>query len=326
MTLQELLDHALIQQWFPLSYKGPLQTYVKKYAKALGHEAKICPTTAYHLPDDLIRDTLYTAVDDPHIQPRSVQAGINMILKLLHKAVSEGCLPALDALPTRHRLTTRIVHPLRYLYRTHPERRPKDIPEPKYTRYGLTDWPLELAHETSAYLQWCTPELQRGRSKKIRKGESAQTYAIQAIGYVAGYAVAVEGLDKETLTLRALCEPKRLEDFAWWWLQTRRGVSTRSLPKMLGVLKTIARHWYKDEALAVEIVGIFRRLDDEAPVQTVRYKEGRLLPLEELDRIARGYHPLAQGNMLALKNHKYVKRLMYHLGDPERYPLPPSRE
>jgi hypothetical protein len=279
---------------------------VKKYAQALGHEAKSCPPTVYHVPDEVIRETLFSVAADGDTQPRSVQAGINMILKLLHKAVDEGCLPALDALPTRHRLTTRIVHPLQYLHRSHPERVPMDIPERRYTRYGLTNWPLELAHETAAYLQWCAPELQRGRSKKIRKGEAAQTYAIQAIGYVAGYAVAVEGLDKETLTLRALCEPKRLEDFAWWWLQNRRGVSTRSLPKMLGALKTIARHWYKDEALAVEIVGIFRRLDEEAPVQTVRYKEGRLLPLTELDRIARGYHPLAEGNMLALKDHKYA--------------------
>ena len=121
MTLQELLDHALIQQWFPLSYKGPLQTYVKQYAKALGHEAKICPTTAYHLPDDLIRDTLYTAVDGPHVQPRSVQAGINMILKLVHKAVTEGCLRRL--MPSPHVTGyDPIVHPLAYLYRTHPER------------------------------------------------------------------------------------------------------------------------------------------------------------------------------------------------------------
>jgi hypothetical protein len=216
MTLQELLDQALIQQWFQPSYTRPLQTYIKKYAQALGHEAKTCPSQVYHMPDDMIRDTLFAMVADGETQPRSVQAGINMILKLLQKAVAEGCLPALDTLPTRHRQTTRIVHPLQYLYRTHPERRPKDIPEPKYTHYGLMDWPLELAHETAAYLQWCTPELQRGRSKKIRKGKAAQTYVIQAIGYVAGYAVAVERLAKETLTLRALCEPRRLEDFAWW--------------------------------------------------------------------------------------------------------------
>jgi hypothetical protein len=199
-----------------------------------------------------------------------------------------------------------------------------DVPQRRYTRYGLTNWLLELAHETAAYRQWCTPELQRGRSKKIRKVESSQTYTMQAIGYVAGYAVAVEGLDKDMLTLRALCEPTRLEEFAWWWLRDRRGVSTRSLTKMLGVLKTIARHWYKDEALAIEIVGIFRRLDEEAPAQTVRDKEGRLLPLAELDRIARGYHPLAEGNMLALKDHKYAKRLIYHLSGPQRHPLPPS--
>ena len=170
----------------------------------------------------------------------------------------------------------------------------RDLPAAIHAIMASTDWPVALAQETADYLQWCTPELQRGRSKKIRKGKAAQTYAMLAIGYVAGYAVDVEGVDKETLTLRALCEPKRLEEFAWWWLK-RRGVSTRSLPKMLGVLKTIARHWYNDgrRSLSRGNRGIFRRLDDEAPVQTVTPQRGAsAAALEELDRIARGYHPL----------------------------------
>ena len=54
MTLQELLEHALAYQWFTPSYTSPLQTYVKQYAKALGCEAKTCPSMLYHLPDERV--------------------------------------------------------------------------------------------------------------------------------------------------------------------------------------------------------------------------------------------------------------------------------
>jgi hypothetical protein len=323
MTLQDLLQRALREHWLPPSYEGPLRTYVKRYARALGHEAEACPPAVYHLPPERLRDLVHTSAGEG-ANPRSIQACVNTLVKMLQRAEADGHLPPLQRQPRRQSLH-RIYHPLRYLQRYHPERVPTDIPERGYTRYGLTDWPLELAQETAAYLQWCTPQVQRGRSKRIRKVESSQTYTIQAIGYVAGYAVTIEGVAKDTLTLRLLCEPKRLEEFAWWWLQERRGVSTRSLTKILGVLKTITRHWYKDEPLAQQIVSIFRRLDEEAPAQTVREKEGRLLPLEELDRIARCYHPLAEGHLQALKDNKYAKRLLYHLADPTRHPLAPSQ-
>jgi hypothetical protein len=308
MTLQDLLDRALEQQWFAPSYRGPLQSYVKRYASALGMEAKHCLPEWYHQPADRIGEIIYQAAD-PDLQPRSLQACVNTLVKLLAAAVEAGCLPPLNQLPQRKSLH-RIYRAGIYLGQYHPDAIKEFGPPRKHTRYGLTDWPIELAHETAAYLLWCTPEMQRGRSKKIRKVESSQTYTIQAIGYIAGYAVTHQGIEKDHLTLRALCEPSLLEAFAWWWLQERRGVSTTSITKILGVLKTIARHWYKDEPLAQEIVQIFRRLDEEAPPQGIRDKEGRTLSLEELDRIARAYHPLTEEKLKEDVYARYVLRLI----------------
>ena len=93
MTLQELLEHALGQQWFTPSYTNPLRTYVKKYARALGLRGQELSATIYHLPDERVSEIIHTAADE-HLQPRSVQARVNGILKLLHRAVKEGCLDA----------------------------------------------------------------------------------------------------------------------------------------------------------------------------------------------------------------------------------------
>ena len=61
-----------------------------------------------------------------------------------------------------------------------------------------------------------------------------------------------------------LCDPERLEAFAWWWIKERRsGLRTSTVTDMMAHMKTIARHWYKDEPLAQAIVQIFRRLDEE---------------------------------------------------------------
>src|SRR5919201_2302896 len=128
MMLQELLATSLHQQWFTSSYAKPLKTYVRKYAEALGHEANGCPPQVYHQPDEMVRDTLYKAAD-PDLQPRSVQACVNAVLKLLHRGVAEGCLPPLVPPPPRRKSLHRIYHPGTYLRRYHPQAATTQIPE-----------------------------------------------------------------------------------------------------------------------------------------------------------------------------------------------------
>jgi hypothetical protein len=319
MTLQELLDHALARQWFAASYgtptkSGPLQTYVKKYAAALGHETRRCPPKVYHLPDERVRDTLFDAADDD-VPPRSVQACVNAILKLLHRAVAEGGLPSLQA-PLIRRGSLHRQRTLR------PYIKGDDRAARCYAvRYGLTQWPFDLAYEMAMYLQWCTPAVQRGRPVHLRKGPSAQARVANTIGQVAGYAVDVRGEEKATLTLRALCEPTLLEDFAWWWISERRGINTRGLTKGLGIMQTIARHWFKEEGLAVAIGDVVGQLCQEAPPQRTLDKEGREFSLEELDRLARSCHPL---NEQRLKESARARLIARHMADPVAHPLPPS--
>ena len=317
MTLQELLEHALVQQWFTPSYTNPLRTYVKQYGKALGYEVKTCPPAVYHLPDERVTEIIHRAADED-LQPRSVQACVNAILKLLHRAVAEGCLPPFDQPPVRRR-TQGFTHPLPYLRQFHPETVPEEIPRGKTTWYGLRqrDWPVALVHECDAYLEWCTPEELQGRAVKIHKVASTQKGVRQLVARIAGYAVSVEGIEKDRLTLRLLCDPTRLEAFAWWWKNERRRYSTKSIPAWLGTMKTIARYWLTndqgqrgDEACAQAIAQIFGRFEKQAPFKTVQDKDWRMLSLQELDGLAQAYHPLSPARLQGFTNAWFARQLV----------------
>jgi hypothetical protein len=311
MTLQELFDRAIKDQWFAPSYRAPLQTYVKRYAAALGQEPRSCPPTLYQLPDARVQELMLESAN-PDLQPRSVQAGINAILKLLHRGVDEGCLPPQTPPLSTIRFFRGPVKSSDLISRL--------VARADYTPYGLTTaWPFDLAYETAMYIQWCTPEVARGRPAKIRKGASSIALVEQVIGQVAAYAVNLRGMEKATLTLEALCQPSVLEEFAWWWIK-RRGVSTSALFRKLEIMKTIVRYWYKDERSARGIVDLEKQLKTEAPIRRVRDKEGRELSLEELDHLARSLYPL---NEVRLKRDSHLKAIMRHLRDSTGGPLPP---
>jgi hypothetical protein len=67
-----------------------------------------------------------------------------------------------------------------------------------------------------------------------------------------------------------------------------------------------------------EVIG---RLCQEAPTRTTLDKEGRAIPLEELDRLARSCHPLNEGRLKESARARFVAR---HMADPMAHPLPPS--
>ena len=117
---------------------------MKKYAAALGHEAQSCPPNVYHQLDDAVRGKFCDAAD-ADLQPRSVQAGVNAVLKLLHRAVDEGCLPSLQPALVR-RGSLRCKRSLRSYIRGD-----ERAAWCHGARYGLTAWPLDLAYETAMY-------------------------------------------------------------------------------------------------------------------------------------------------------------------------------
>jgi hypothetical protein len=246
---------------------------------------------------------------DPDLLPRSVQAGINTILKLLHRAIDERYLPPLSP-PLARKGSLRGI-------RNQGKLMSHRVPRANYTAYGLKDWPFELAYETAMYRHWCTPEVERGRPIKIRKGEHASYMVEMVVGQVAAYAVEIHGMDKASLTLEALCRPSLLEEYAWGWIK-RRGLSTTTILKNLAIMKTIVRYWYKDEPSARSIVEIIKQLRSEAPAQPVRNKEGRELSLEELHHLAQSLYPL---NEMRLKRSHRLKVIARHLSNPAAYPL-----
>lgn len=316
MMLHELLHHAFAHTWFVPSYKGPLQSAVKKYAQALGHDPRTCPPQVYHQADEVVRDVLLKAAN-PDLLPRSIQAGINVILMFLHRAVQEDCLPPLKEpiISWQQRgKTLRLVRIAQHRFRG------PDGLDRKMTHYGLMPWPIELAHETYNYLAWCQPPVARDRPAKIRKTERSCLNVYKTVGQIAGYAVTVKGNTPERLTLRVLCDPVLLEDFAWWWIE-RRQLSTKNLTRVLGEMKTIARYWLKDADLALAIVQIFVRLREQAPAQPVAKKRERWLSLEELNRIALSSNPINDRQLKESARARAVKR---HLLDPDGHPRAPS--
>ena len=315
MMLQDLFNHAMEQQWFALSYRAPLQTYIKKYARALGYEeAKSCPPQVYHQPDPIVSQKIVEAADEA-LQPRSVQARVNAILKLLHRAVAEGCLPALERslVSWSTRVATHGKHVPRH------RARGKDNKVLTLTPYGLRDWPLELAHDTAMYLLWCRDALD-GAPYRIQKGQAGAYHAEMTVGQIAGYVVDVRGEDKERLTLAQLCDPSLLKDFTRWWV-ARRERWTDTIFNKLGVMKTIARYWLPDEPKAQAIADLMTRCEQQAPARTrkVVSKRARELPLEELDRLAQSMNPLNEQHQRESLMARYVARWVE---DPERYPLP----
>jgi hypothetical protein len=194
-----------------------------------------------------------------------------------------------------------------------------DRPKEHHTRYTLDAFPPLLGAEMYTYLYWSShpdePHPVLGRPpKRIHKNERSVAAIARHWRRIAGYAVHVEGMDADALTLAQLCEPAFAERFKEFILR-RSGACTVNVTNLLTDLKTVARYWLQDDAAVKGLLRIFQELPR---TQAVCEKEDRWLDLEDIDRIGQSRHP-ANPRRRELPPTHYQSWLFNHLDDPERY-------
>lgn len=345
MTLKELYNWACAAGHFAPSRHGPMKTHLMKYARFLEDDWATCPPEVYHRPEADVRAGIEAQLAHTDLAPRSKANHVTDVLALLRLGVAHGHLPSF---PPQLIAWSRATHA-----RDFPRQRPKvqrcflepyalgaQVSSPQLQRdrgvwkrhqaarqaQGLPVEPFEkplsptfadlaprLADELDGYLAWCTPKVARDRPPHIYKTPRTQQRTRGHVARVAGFAVR-QGADPAALTLKTLCDPALLEEFAWWWIQERIGRNTAGLTMILEEMKTIARYHVRDEAMASAIVRIYERLPGE---EVVIDKDLRMLTLEELEWIGQSIYPL---NARRLHELPYLAEVQRHVDDPVRYP------
>jgi len=134
---------------------------------------------------------------------------------------------------------------------------------------------------------------------------------------MAGFAVHVQHLPAELLTLRDLCDPALVHAFIQWWVEERRRKLTPGLRNIIVHLEVIARHWLKDLTIAEALEDLLK--GDLAVADAVRDKQTRWLSLAQIDAVGQTVYPL---NPTRLHDFWEARTIQRHLTDPMRYPLP----
>jgi hypothetical protein len=135
--------------------------------------------------------------------------------------------------------------------------------------------PASLAQEIQSYLQWCQRVVQPGRPHSVKKRANTCQGVSEGLTRMAGFAVHVQHLPAELLTLRDLCDPALVHAFIQWWVEERRCKLTPGLRNMVVNLEVIARHWLKELSYAEALKDLLK--GDLAVADVVRDKQTRWL-------------------------------------------------
>jgi hypothetical protein len=345
MTLKELYEWAFAHDYLAKSRQGPMKTHLMKYAKFLGDEWATCRPEVYHQPEDEIRTCIETHLATTDLAKRSRDNHVKDVITLFRLAAKHDVLVPYDTqlIPwkkTAYATTFRRERPHVQTHsvesyalgsqvaggelqrargqwkRAQAQRKADGLPELPFerpVRPTLAELAPQLAQEIDTYLAWCTPKIARDRPQHLYKTPSTQHRTRHHVACVAGYAVQ-HGHDPGRLTMRILADVKMLEEFAWWWIEERRGRNTQGLTMILEEMKTIARYHLHDETMATAIIQLYQQLPAE---ETVIDKDLRMLTLEELEWIGQSVYPL---NERRLQDVPYLSDVVQHVHDPIAYP------
>jgi hypothetical protein len=162
MTLADLVEQAFSEQWFSSSRYRPMKSAAGHYAQLLGYKSpNTCPVEAAIRPLPTIQ-ALIEAHAKPGLLPESIANQWRSIWNLITEAVAHGVIPVLPQSDEHEWRTRGNMH---QASRVHQHR----WDGLALGRYGLSDWPIELAHDTYNYVAWCQKPLARGRPARIQK-------------------------------------------------------------------------------------------------------------------------------------------------------------
>jgi integrase len=306
MTVQDLLDRAIQHQLIKDQHIQPMRTAVRHYAAMLGVDPDACLPQVYDLADPQLTALVHTHAP-AHWTRRTRSTFANRLQELLRLGREQGWLEARD-------------RPLAS-WRDH-----RDGPKegwvsrhelPPKLVYRLREMPAGLEQEIQRYLQWCQRVVQPGRSHAVKKRATTCHGVSEGLRRMAGFAVHVQHLPAELLTLRDLCDPTLVHEFIQWWVEVRRHKLTPGLRNMVVNLEVIARHWLKDLTMAEALKALLK--GDLAVADAVRDKRTRWLSLAQIDAVGQTVYPL---NPTRLEEFWEARTIQRHLADPSRYPLP----
>jgi hypothetical protein len=247
MTLQELLDAAIQHPLIKETRMEPMRTAVTHDAAMLDVDPAACVPDVYDLADHQLID-LVKAQAPAHWTRRTRSAFTNTIQGLLCLGRAQGGLEPRDMpIPS---------------WRDH-----RDGPQegwvprhelPPKLLYRLKPMPENLEQEIQQYLQWCRRVVQPGRPHAVKKRASSCKMVYEALVRMAGFAVHIQHLPAELLTLRDLCDPALVHAVVTWWVEVRCGKLTASLRMVVIHLEVIARHWLKELTYAEALKDLLR--------------------------------------------------------------------
>jgi integrase len=306
MTLQGLLDMAIQHQLIKETRIEPIRTAVTQYAAMLGVGPAACLPAVYDLADHQLTALVHTQAP-AHWNRRTRSTFSNHLQCLLRLGREQGWLEARD---TQFKS-----------WRNHRDG-PKEgwVPRhelPPKLIYRLQEMPASLEQGIQTYLQWCQRVVQPGRPHSVKKRATTCHGVSEGLTRMAGFAVHVQHLPAELLTLRDLCDPALVHAFIQWWVEERRRKLTPGLRNIIVHLEVIARHWLKDLTIAEALKDLLK--GDLAVADAVRDKQTRWLSLAQIDAVGQTVYPL---NPTRLHDFWEARTIQRHLTDPMRYPLP----
>ena len=315
MSLEELLTHVLSSGELTPKSLAPMRAAVKRYAEALGAEAKSLQPTQYDLPPTQVR-VLIEAKAPEEMATKTIANRWQMVCRLLSIGRTHGWLMAETSGHTEHSW----LHRRRLLpYGHFPARTDGHV---NRSRYRLHPLPPAVLQDLDAYLGWCQGTFTPGRRlapRSIHKRAITTDNARAAVASIAGFAVNHGLLSVDTMTLIQLCDPALCEAFASWWQQERQGKVTRGLIGYLIQLQVIAKYWVQDQDIAQEL---HRLIHADLPHPAAVWSKEEVLrevSLAKLREVAESSYPL---NATRMQESRYTREVARHLAEPTRYRLP----
>ena len=298
MTLQEVLEHVIRRNGLARSRVGPMRTAVKQFAAMLGSEPSRCPPALYQLPLPQIRAVI-EAKAPPTIGVHALRNLKNNIGFLLRCASALELIAPVEPDPepplTRWQDTPHV--PARW----HPQHQ-EGI---SFQAYGLWPLPAALAAELAQYREWATSLYTPNRPARAKRRLVTMEKVLGTVARIAGFLVHIQHLEADTLTLRDLLTPTRVEAYIAW-LIARRGKVTRTPHFIVVDLRTITRQWLHDDAWAADLTRLLHSLP---PPDAVRDKRKRWLSLLDLEVVGRSRYPL---NAQRLRDSKLARQIHQH--------------